>query len=334
MSTPNVFDNDMFTMTSLTAAINEVPFVPRRLGELGWFDSQGITTTHVSIEKDGTTLGLVPAKARGSDPAVVNADKRKAIPFEAIHLPQRGAIMADEVQGVRAFGTEDQMQAVEQARDNRLSKMRRNMDATHEHHRIGAIKGQILDADGQRVLVDLYDRFDITQQSVNMAIGTSGTDVKSKCLDVLEKIEDELGDVPFMGVRAFCGKEFWRTFISHPKVKEAYDRWEDGRYLRQDPRDAFEFGGIRWERYRGKVGSVAYVPDEEAFAAPEDVPDMFIARFAPADWMEAVNTVGLPVYAKPEMMRFDKGLELEVQSNPIILNTRPKAVIKLTKSGS
>jgi len=64
---------------------------------------------------------------------------------------------------------------------------------------------------------------------------------------------------------------------------------------------------------------------------PEGVANLFITRFSPADYVEAANTIGLPYYAKQELMRMGKGVELEAQSNPITICTRPTAVIKLTQ---
>jgi hypothetical protein len=47
--------------------------------------------------------------------------------------------------------------------------------------------------------------------------------------------------------------------------------------------------------------------------------------------METVNTIGLPYYAKQERIPFDKGVQLELQSNPLHICTKPRAIIKLTK---
>ena len=52
--------------------------------------------------------------------------------------------------------------------------------------------------------------------------------------------------------------------------------------------------------------------------------------YAPADYIETVNTVGLPFYAKQQLMDFDKGVEIETQSNPLCINTRPRTVIRIT----
>src|SRR5699024_10027897 len=112
----------------------------------------------VVVEHQSGLLQLVPSTARGGPGKVVGADKRKARSFIVPHLPQRGAILADEVQNVRAFGSENEAQAVQTVVNNRLASMRRNLDATIEYHRLGAIKGLILDADGSEIY-DLFAEF-------------------------------------------------------------------------------------------------------------------------------------------------------------------------------
>ncbi|MDF5983200.1 major capsid protein [Pseudomonas aeruginosa] len=78
--------------------------------------------------------------------------------------------------------------------------------------------------------------------------------------------------------------------------------------LRGDRRQSFEFGGVVWERYRGKHDGEPFVDDGSAQLVPEGVPDLFISAFAPADRMEVVNTEGVPYYAKLERLPFDKGV--------------------------
>ncbi|MFP3533927.1 major capsid protein, partial [Burkholderia sp. SIMBA_042] len=128
---------------------------------LGLFREEGISTLTVQIEKDGNTLALVPAGERGTSGLVVGASKRQMIPFNTVHLPQRATIGADEIQNLRAFGSETELEAIQTVINKGLAKMRRQLDATHEFHRIGAVKGLILDADGKSVVADLLDRFGI-----------------------------------------------------------------------------------------------------------------------------------------------------------------------------
>jgi len=326
---PGPFDSDIFEMVSLTAAINDVDYTPNQIGSLGLFESEGVSTTNILIEKDGEKLGLVENKPRGAPGQVIGGDKRKGVTFTTAHLPTTASILADEVQNVRQFGSEDQMQAVQTVVNRRLAKMARFIDITHEYHRIGAIQGKVLDSDGTTVIYDLYQTFGIEEKTVAMALGTAGTDIQGKCLDIHEFIEAALGGLSYTGATAMCGKSFWRKFIAHSKVKEAYERWQNGERLRADPRDAFYFGGIYWERYRG--GGAVKIPDAQARVVPLGVMDLFITRFAPADYNDTVNTLGLPYYASSEMLKHNKGVELEAQSNPAHLCTRPQACIKLTE---
>jgi hypothetical protein len=324
-----IFEEQAFSVSSLTHAINEQAYLPGRISSLGLFQEEGVTTLTVQIEKDGDTLALVPAGERGTSGLVVGASKRDLIPFNTVHLPERFTIRADEVQGIRAFGEQTELQAVQDVVNARLAKARRQLDATHEFQRAGALNGLILDADGQRVLLNIYDRFGVQRQELSMGLNAADTEVRVKCGDALDMQEDALGSTTSSGSRAFCGKTFWNKLVAHKSVKETYLNSVQAAALRGDARDSFEFGGIVWERYRGKVGGVAYVPDDEARLVPEGVPDLFISAFAPADYMETVNTLGIPYYSRIETLPFGKGVAGEAQSNPLHLCTRPRALIRL-----
>jgi ATP-dependent protease ClpP protease subunit len=99
----------------------------------------------------------------------VEAPVRMAAHFDLSRFrntpPQLAAILtilADEVQNVRAFGSESMLEGVQAVVNQRMSEMASKMDATLEHLRIGAIKGQILDADGSAVIYDLFTEFGVT----------------------------------------------------------------------------------------------------------------------------------------------------------------------------
>ncbi|WP_332846378.1 major capsid protein [Pseudomonas lactucae] len=324
-----IFEDDAFSVSSLTAAINEQQYLPGRISSLGLFREEGISTLTVQIEKDGDTLALVPAGERGTSGLVVGATKRMLIPFNTVHLPERFTIKADEIQGIRAFGSLTELQAVQDVVNKRLGKARRQLDATHEFQRMGALNGTVLDADGKTVLLDIYDRFGVERQKLPMELGNPATEIRVKCGEALDMQEEALGSVTTTGSRAFCGKNFWNKLLVHKSVKETYLNTMQAASLRGDARESFEFGGIVWERYRGKIAGVAFVHDDKALLVPEGVPDLYISSFAPADYMETVNTQGIPYYSKIEPLPFNKGVAGEAQSNPLHLCTRPRAQILL-----
>lgn len=327
MSVWNVFDSDAFSLNSLTAAINQVPFKPGLLGTLGVFEEQGISTTTALIEENNGVLSLVNVAPRNGVGQVVSDSKRKMFTFAVPHLPERATIMADEVQGVRAFGSESNTTSVEIKRDQRLTDMRANLDYTLESHRLAAVMGNYIDVNGASI--SLATAFGVTAPTpISFALGTSTTKVRQKCMAALAAIETGLGGATFSGVTVLCGATFWNDLIEHPSLQNTVLNWQAAQTLRADPRLSVDFGGLTFMRYRGT--SAVKVVDGEAWAFPTGVSGLFITRFAPANYIETVNTIGLPAYAKAEALPMNKGIAIEAQSNPLNLCTRPAAVVKLT----
>ena len=325
----DIFNDDAFSVVSLTKAIEDTPFVPGRVGQLGIFSEEGVSTTSISIEKVGSTVSLVPAASRGSSGRPMGNDKRQMIPFTATHLPQRASILADEVQNLRAFGSESEVETAQRLMNRKLAKMRRDLDTTIEYQRIGAIKGSILDSDGTTELLNLHTAFGTSVTSHSLVLGTAGTKVRNKVIEARRKMEAALGGLTYSGARVLCSASFFDALVGHAKVEAAFDRYMNGEFLREDQRGGFYFAGVFWEEYRGQVGANKFIADGEAWMVPEGVPDLFVTNYAPADYMETVNTLGQAYYAKQEPKDFNKGIDVETQSNPIHICTRPAVPVKL-----
>ncbi|WP_162962673.1 major capsid protein, partial [Pseudomonas aeruginosa] len=248
MAEISIFEDEAFSVEALLAVINTDHPVPGQLAALGLFEEQGVSSLVVQIEKDGTTLQLVEAKARGGVGQVVTGDKRQLVPFNTVHLPQTFQILADEIQGIRAVGSRTELQSAEAVVAKRLEKARRQLDLTHEYQRIGAIKGKILDADGSTVLLDIYQAFGLRKPKPrSLELGNPEGDLSGILADLLDEQDDALGNVTSTGSRAFCGKNFWAKLIDHPKVRGTYLNTLQAAQLRGDRRQSFEFGGVVWE---------------------------------------------------------------------------------------
>lgn len=324
------FTPNAFSLQSLTASINNLPYRPGRLGELGLFQEQGLSTLTAMIEERDGVLSLVEIRPRGAPGKPVHAETRRARPFAIPHMPEVARLLADEVQGVRAFGAENQAEVLQTRLSERLAQMRTNIDYTMESHRMAAIKGLYYDVNGDAQ--SLFTEFGVQQQTENMAFSASNSSkAREKAYLVLEKIESALDGLPFSGVKVLCSPGFWKTLIEDKDAKETYLNTQMASSLRNDPRLAFDWNGLSWERYRGT--SAVKVDDDCAYAIPLGVPSLFLTRFAPANYTETVNTIGIPYYAKSEPLEFGKGYKLEAQSNALNLCTRPAAVIKLTLTG-
>lgn len=335
----DAFKSSVFNMRTLTASINEAPFVPGRIGELGIFTEKPVSTTTVMIEKRNGALYLVEATNRGAPAKQNQTELREGVPLSAVHLPVEDRLLADEIQNVRAFGSENQLEGIQMKVDEKLATMARSLEATKEHLRIGAIKGTVLDADGAKVLYNLFETFGITPPAeVDFNLDdyaaapadyrVSGA-IRKKCSAVIRSIEDALGSTPYTGIHSFCSAQFFDDLVDHPECRDAYQRWNDGQALRdRTARRTFFYAGIMFEEYRGKVGSVSYIADHKAHFFPVGVPDLFQMCYAPANWIETVNTLGLPLYAKPTTDPKGRWIDIDAQSNPLPYCTRPKVLIQ------
>ena len=332
MAMNDVWDDDAFSLVGLTASINKLPFVPGEVGKTGIFEEDGVRTTTVIVEEKGGKLALVGTSARGGPGESVDKDYGDAKSFVVPHYQRDDTVKADEVQNVRAFGTENGLMTVQNLVDQRMASHTRAFDAPLEHQRVGALKGLVVDKNS-RVVLDTYGAYGLTAPAPFQFQFSSPTfDVREESFNVMLAIEDALdGDV--MGdVHAFVGSTFWSSLISHPSVEKTYLNWLQAAELRGGMmKDVFFFGDVYWHRYRtGKQATAsagnAFIGASEARFAVKGVPELFITRFAPADYEETVNTVGLPRYAKQMPTRNGKGRDLEMQMNAISLCTRPETL--------
>lgn len=88
MATFDIFNDDAFSVSSLTQTITDIPRVSTPIGDTGMFNEYGISTTTMMIERQGSSLKLVPSAPRGGIGQPVTLNGRKMIPVSSIHLPQ------------------------------------------------------------------------------------------------------------------------------------------------------------------------------------------------------------------------------------------------------
>jgi hypothetical protein len=339
MAQLDVFKADAFQTRTLTDAILKAPYKPGRIGTLGLFRERGISTTVAMIEEKDGRLSLIQSTPRGGTSGLTYGRQgRTARPFSTIHLQGEATINADSIQNVRAWGTGQfdetaQAEAVQPLVNEYLTDLRAAHEVTLEHLRAGAIKGLIKDADGSTI-ADLFAEFDVVQQTATLSPDSStdkGDNLRGEVVAAQRLVENELGAEPISGYRAFCGKDFFDALRADLGVVKTL-RFADARGLLQQPAGvrSFDFANTVWEEYRGKTGGTPFFADSEAYLFPEGS-NIFTTYFAPADFIETVNTMGLPMYAKiavdDELQRWAK---VHTQSNPLALCTRPRAVIKLT----
>ena len=180
----NPFESDEFSMTSLTESINILPNNYGRLEAMNLFPQKSVRTRNIAVEEMNGVLNLLPTQIPGGNATVGTRGKRKMRSFTIPHIPHDDVVLPEEVQGIRAFGSETELQAMANVITDHLQNMRNKHAITLEHLRMGALKGNILDADGS-TLYNLYNEFEITPKTVNFALSTAGTDVKMSCPPII-----------------------------------------------------------------------------------------------------------------------------------------------------
>lgn len=353
MATLDVFKADGFSVTNLSLAIAEMDFVPSKITSMGLFRNEGITTTTVQVEKRRDTLFLVPSSGRGGPGYAIGQDRRNLKNFTVPHFQLDDAIQADEVQGIRAFGTESELETVQNRLNQKLQRGARSIDATIEFQRVKAIQGSVVDVrpngtgevNGSIVnqyttetLVNYYTEFGYTQRTFDFPFSDAGLKVIQKLTAMRKAMQDEIGMGQMQRLYVLCGSDWFDALISHASIQTAYANYWGGPRAMNDPLTQdlwyaeFVHAGIVFVVYYGQVGSQSFVPVDQAFCFPLGVPDMFVSFFAPADYMETVNTQGLPRYAKQYQTPNGKAVQLEMQTNHLAMCARPNLVFKLTKS--
>lgn len=339
----DIFGNAAFSSTSLTQAINIVPNDYGRIRELGLFAPEPIATTSVAVQYANGTLNLLPTRERGAPSSLGMPEKRGIRQFGCFHIPHDDFVRADDVQNIISRVAADQViDSVQSLVNRKQIVMRRKHAITLEHMRMGALRGEILDSDGSSLL-NLFSAFGVTQKSIDFVFGTGTTDVGSKVDELNSYMEDNLMGEVMSGIHVLCSPEWFSKLVGHASVKEIW-KYYDGTFnvLRENVRKRFEFRGVTFEEYRGSAnflqedgtyGSRRFIAAGEAIAFPLGTTDTFTTYFAPADFMDTVNSLGEEIYVRQAVdPEFQRWVKIHSQSNPLPLVKRPGLLVRLTSS--
>lgn len=345
----DVFSDDAFSLVALTDAISKIDHVPGQAGELAFVgEGQGVPTTKVAIEYRDTVLSIIPTTPRGAPAPQETRDKAKLFDLEIPQVKLEDTIGVHSIQNVRAFGNGNLVAGAQSVVNDQLAKMNSRLDLTLEHMRLGALKGRVLDADGS-VLVDLYSAFGVAEPdpiSFPSGAASEGSSLRATCQEVARRIRRAAKMLIPSGaqVRALCGDDFFDELTSHPDVVVAFAGWSAAqqRLAGDATQTPFIYGDVAFINYRGTDGVTgdeandAALVGEVGIATGEarlflsGVPGLYSEKFAPGDFLEEVNTIGLPRYAKLVPDRMGRSVTVHVQSNPLPICTRPATLMKGT----
>lgn len=163
-----------FTITEIANVIDEMPWMSDPIGDLNLFTVKPIHTRKASILINSAAHCLVPTSeycCPEDRPSTKSSDSR-LIEIEVPHTEVVDSIMACDVEGrvelLEGLGN-NQLLDVTSIELEKAYQARTAMEATLAYRRFMAVtRGQVLDADGANVLVDLFAKFDVTQSVMTL----------------------------------------------------------------------------------------------------------------------------------------------------------------------
>jgi hypothetical protein len=322
---------DGFTLAQLSQSINILPNMYGRVNELGLFTWRPQSTPTIVLEMQNNSLALVPTIPWGGVAPKNNVGKRNIRSFVVPQTALEDMVKAADLVGIRSFGQENAVDPVVAKVNEKLQTVKNKFDITMEFRKIKALQGVVYDADGSSVIYDYFAEFGITKKTVGFDFATLATSTRLKCLAVSRHIEDNLLGETMQRVHALSSPEFFDALIEKADVKAVFANHQAAVEKNGgDPRKGFSYGGITFEEYRGTVGTLRFIDAGKAIAFPVGTFETFSNFGAPADFVETVNTIALPMYMKQKNTDFDRGIEMHGQANQLPLVTRPNTIVELT----
>lgn len=331
MATIDVFKADAFSMMSMLQAIENVDYKPQFLGSLNLFEDAPQRTRIVTVESRDDQLALIQTSPIGAPLDERSADKATIRNFSTVRIAKRSRIMADEIQDIRAFGSETELKQMQTEVARRLRQLINDVELTWEHHRLGAVQGVVTDADGSTI-VNFFTEFGVSQpDEVSFDFDTlEAGEVRAQIEgDITRPLKRAAKGAFTTGSRivGLCGDYFWDALVNHSEVRTTFLNYQAAAALREASAfGTFPYAGIDWVNYRGTDDeSTVAIDASSAKFFPVGAPGTFKVAWAPAESIDAVNMPGIPVVPMtvPDPTGHNAYVDVEVYSYPLFVCTRP-----------
>ncbi len=207
--------------------------------------------------------------------------------------------------------------------------------------RWGALRGDVYDADGTRVLYNCYTEMGESQQSVDFKFGTTASDgILAASKEGRRYMEKSLLGETMTRQLALCSSEFFDEVTTHPAHEKFYQNNPVGKpnpFLEDLGVTYFQHGTWTYIEHNGEAtylnadGTTStrrFIPENEAIIVPLGTQQTFRSYFAPGEMLEAVNMPGQSMYASLKELDHGAGVEIHTESAPLFLVQKPRLVLR------
>lgn len=336
----DIFNNDAFSLASMSSAIDKVEYVPQTIVSSGVFNPEPIRTETFGIESRKGKISIVEFSQRGEKREVRDkTDLAKISYVETPRLSLTSTIRASELAFAREFGTEDQIKAVQAEISRRQfgpNGLVADIDLTIERMAMGALGGKVLNKAGDTV----YDYFallgEIESPTITLALSTlSDGNLRVEITQkVLRPMRKKAYGASFQYLRAFCGKNAFDLLQKNPEYRETFITQQAGAEMRES---YFEkpvmFAGVEWMEYFGTNDDTFKVADDEIKFVPWGANNIYSRVMSPAESFDMQGTLGQALYSSviPDRDR-NEFVEVDVSTYSLMVNKRPDMPISATAS--
>lgn len=336
----DLFSQQPFTNIEITNAVEQIIPRPQLLSTLGvdLFTPVPSRRSEIAAYKYGRDARLIGTSPIGAPPERLEKVGGKLRRFGTRRLSKATTLYANELQGILQLPLYQAVQSAQAEIATRAAQIRDDLELTFEYHRLGAVLGLQLDADGETVLDDWYDNWGITRPApYNMELGVLDQDPRINCRRVINRSKDaSLGAWVENTTRlhALCGEEYFESLISHPMIRQSYLNYSAAADLRNEIPNSFFFGGIVWHDYRSALDPRFGIASNQARTFPVGATSCFQWVKGPAEEFFAyVNQPGQDTvsitFTDPFRGQYQS---FEVYSYPLFMNLRPEMCDTLVMS--
>lgn len=343
----DIFRNDAFSYTSLQRVVDNAPYVPQALGDMGLFESKPIDTVEVMIyEKDGG-FAIIPITERGAPDIQQVRRNGRLFALKTVRLSKKDSVRAAELTGLGNMALAQPVRVRNAATlvADRTSQLKSDMEATKENHRLAALQGKLLDADGS-VVFDYFNVFGVAQPpvvNIDFAAAALGIDEammyfqETFMLPMRTALEHRW--TPNARIGALVGDVFWGKLMRNPAFREVYKIMLHGRELARAANplvapnnwETVYFGGVYWMNYRGSTGGEIAIAANKATFFPIGAKDVFNVYWAPGETLRDATMPGRPeyLYVQPDTRtEIADHVDVYLRSYPLYACIFPKALMQ------
>lgn len=336
----------IFDYENIVAAVDRLPNLFSRVGELGVYNAGGGVPTHtVTVARRNGRIVLLDPVARDGKRQEANRDTKTAKTFDVPTFKFGDKLLPSDIQGITAFQPgPKQLENMANQLNRRLLKTRQPHDQTFEFYRMQGLKGIISDPLGNE-MYDLFQVFGVTKKVIYFDLDNPNSKIGEK----IEELEDHIatnlrGDVS-NGTHVFTASDFQRKLKRHSWYEKyltghaaALQQLDASRENPTNPnaRRRIQIEDTTFESYTGEAensagDTVKFVADGVGHAFPVGTVNTFFEHDAPPERMSKVNQVpDTEIFISTKELDHDQGIDIDTESCKICLCAQPEVLVEVS----